>query len=169
MTRKLCLLAASLVMAASAPAWSQPDRMGGRMSCGGYGMGQGMMEGHGMGHGMMGGYGMGPGMMGDCGPGYGGAGIPNLTNEQRNKIADIEKDARQKQWQLMEKMHSLHFQADGTLRDGKFDEQAARKHYEAMASLRKQMFENSLETRKRIDGLLTPEQREQMQGRRPSR
>lgn len=158
MTGKFCLLAASLVLAVSGPAWSQPERPGGRMGCG-YGMGPGMMGGHGMGH----------GMLGDCGPGYGWAGIPGLTDQQRSKIADLENDSRQKQWELMEKMHRLHFSTDDTLRDGKFDEQAARKQYEALANLRKQMFENHLETRKRIDALLTPEQREQMQERRQAR
>ena len=45
---------------------------------------------------------------------------------------------------------------------GQFDEQAARKAYAAMADLRQQMFENWLEQRKRIDGVLTTQQREQV-------
>lgn len=161
MAMRTSTLAAALLLAA-ASAWSQP-----------YGMGPGMMGGHGMGPGMMGGQGMGPGMMdghgmmGGCGmPGMMGGwdyGIPDLTNDQRAKIAAAEKEFRQKQWQVMEKMHDLQFQSPDIYRDGKFDEQAARKQYDAMAALRKQMFENSLEERKRIDAILTPQQREQLQ------
>lgn len=63
----------------------------------------------------------------------------------------------------MDKMHERAYQSGDFYRDGKFDEQAARKHYEEMAVLRKQMFENSLEQRKRIDSILAPEQRQQWQ------
>jgi Spy/CpxP family protein refolding chaperone len=42
-------------------------------------------------------------------------------------------------------------------------EQAARKAYDASAALHKQMFENHLEAQKRIDSVLTPQQREQVQ------
>ena len=45
---------------------------------------------------------------------------------------------------------------------GAVDEKAARKAYESMADAQKQMFEASLQMRKKIDGVLTPEQREQM-------
>lgn len=144
---------------------------------GGYGMGPGMMGGDGAGPGYgSGGYGMGPGMMGAYGPGMGpgmmggyGPEIygPDFTDEQRTKIAEIQNEFGRKQWALMEKMRAV----GGTPGDGKYDEQAARKAYDAMADLRKQMFENSLEARKRMDGLLTPKQREQFGrgwgGRRP--
>lgn len=155
----LTILAASLV--ASVSAWAQP--------AGGYGMGPGMMGGYG--HGMMGGgYGSGPGMMG--GPGYGhgmmggyGPGgwpnIPDLTKEQRDKISAIQRDLRQKQWALMDKMHE-EFESRSPYREGKFDEQAARKAYDTTEKLHRQMFENSLDAQKRIDSILTPEQREKM-------
>ena len=69
---------------------------------GGYG-GPGMMGGYGgYGPGMMGGYGMGPGMMGG-GYGY----LRDLTPEQRTKIAEIQRDARARQWPLMQQMHEL--------------------------------------------------------------
>ena len=140
----------------------------------GYGMGPGMMggyggygPGYGMGPGMMGGYGgygMGPGMMGGYGPGgYGGYGYGvDLSPEQRAKIADVQQELGRKQWGLMEKMHEEGgpmYQAFGS---GAFDEKAARKAYETMAEAQKQMFEASLQMRKKIDAVLTPEQREQM-------
>jgi Spy/CpxP family protein refolding chaperone len=130
---------------------------------GGYGMGPGMMgggsgPGYGMGPGMM-----GPGMMG----GYGG--MPSdLSAEQRTKLTEIQQEFRQKQRGVMQSMHSLMGSAEG-MAPGAFDEQAARKNYDAVAALHKQMFENHLEARKRMDALLTPQQREQLRLRRSAR
>jgi Spy/CpxP family protein refolding chaperone len=142
-----------------------PGMMGGYGP--GYGMGPGMMggygPGYGMGPGMMGGYGpggMGPGMMGGYG-GYGGYGV-DLSAEQRAKIADVQREFARKQWESMDKMHAEGgpmYQAFGP---GPFDEKAARNAYQAMADAQKQMFEASLQMRKKIDSVLTPEQREQM-------
>ncbi|MDH5578984.1 MAG: Spy/CpxP family protein refolding chaperone, partial [Betaproteobacteria bacterium] len=117
--------------------------------------GPGMMGGYG-------GYGMGPGMMGGYG-GYGGYGYGvDLSPEQRAKIAEIQREFGRKQWELMEKMHEEGgpmYQAFGS---GAFDEKAARKAYQDMADAQKQMFDAQLEVRKKIDAVLTPEQREQM-------
>lgn len=146
----------------------------------GYGMGPGMMggygPGYGMGPGMMGGYGpgygMGPGMMGGYGPGYGmGPGMMggfgalyglDLTEEQRTKITEIRREVFGKQWELMGKMHQQGGPMEQAYASGKFDEKAARKTFDAMTAVRKQMFENSLQAHKRIDALLTPQQREQL-------
>lgn len=125
-------------------------------------MGPGMMGELGMGPHAMYGYGMGAGMMGGCGPGSLMANIPDLTSEQRAKISDIRKEFRRKQWGLMEKMHE-DAQSGNFYRGGKFDEQAARKHYDAAAGIHKQMFENAVDAQKRIDSVLTPKQREQLQ------
>jgi len=134
-----------------------PGMMGGY----GYGMGPGMMGGYGygMGPGMMGGYGygMGPGMMGGYGPG--GYNPLKLSDEQRGKIADIQEDVRRKQWALMSSMHELQFRGRGA--EAPSDAEA-RKLYQASADLHKQMFENSLDARKRINAVLTKEQREQL-------
>ena len=136
-----------------------PGMMGGY---GGYGMGPGMMGGYGMGPGMMGGfggYGMGPGMMG----GYGGYGYgPDLSAEQRAKISEIQQDIAQKHWELMGKLHQQGGPMSEAFGSGPIDEKAARKAYEAMADAHKQMFDLSLQARKRMDAVLTPEQREQM-------
>jgi Spy/CpxP family protein refolding chaperone len=147
--KKRALIAAAMGLLLSTAAWSQAA--GSNPRDGGYGMGPGMMGG-GYGPGMMGGYGAG-----NCSPG-----IPDLTNEQRTKIAGIQKEFRTKQWALMEQMHEQS-PFGGFYRDGKLDEQAARKAYDVTANLHKQMFENSLEMQKRIDGVLSPKQREQLQ------
>ena len=153
MKRKLLAASAAVLLGTAAAVFSQPYGMG---PGGGYG------PGYGMGPGMMGGYGpggMGPGMMG----GYGGYGYgPDLSAEQRAKISEIQQEFAQKHWELMGSMHRQGgpmFEAFGP---GAVDEKAARKAYESMAEAQKQMFEASLQMRKKIDGVLTPEQREQM-------
>lgn len=132
----------------------------------GYGMGPGMMgggygPGYGMGPGMMGGYGpgqgMGPGMMGGgYGPGYAAL---NLTDEQRKKIDAIQEEVWSKQGELMGRMHAQSYRMHDF---DKADDAAARKAFDEMATAHKQMFETRLEARKRIDAVLTPEQRKQL-------
>jgi len=143
---------------------SQPYGMGGRgYDCGacGQGMGAGMMAGDGWDHGYrQGRYGMSPGMMG----GFGRAGL-ELTSEQRAKIAEIQTEFSRKQGALMAQMHALGGRSSEVYRDGPFDEQAARKAHDARTGLRQQMFENALEARKRIDSVLSPQQREQLRRR----
>jgi len=118
-------------------------------------MGPGMMGGYGPG-----GYGMGPGMMGGYGPGgYGGL---NLSDEQRAKIAAIQQEVSRKQWDLIGKMHEQGYHMDQFNAPGTVDESAARKAYQVMSDAHKAMFETMLESRKRIDAVLTNEQREQL-------
>lgn len=169
MKRLLMASAAGLLLAVagcSQPYGMRSGMMGGDEGYGGRGMGPGMMrgEGHGRGDGMrpdmMHGQGMGGGMMGGH-----GLNLPDLTNEQRAQIAEIQKELHRKQWALMGQMHEQRWQSGGGMHGGPLDEQAARKHYDAMSAIHKQMFENSLEARKRIDSLLTPQQREQLRNR----
>ena len=159
----LATAAASLLVAGVVVA--QPFGMGGY----GYGMGPSMMGGgYGPGPGMTGGgYGPGPGMMG--GGGYGpGAGMMggrggdayaglNLSAEQRKQIADIQETTSKAMWQLMGTMHEQGFAMNGAA-----DDAAARKAYDAMAGTRQAMFELRLEARKKIDAVLTAEQRDQL-------
>jgi Spy/CpxP family protein refolding chaperone len=132
----------------SATAQGQPNQPAGR------GPGLGMGNGN---NGMMG----GPGhemMMG----GFGTRNIPDLTPDQRSKITSIRRDLRNRQLGLMDQMHD---QWAGTnyYRNGQFDEQAARHAYDATEKIHRQMFENSLDAQKRIDALLTPAQKQQLQ------
>ena len=155
MKRKL-IAAAAVAALFSATAWAQmgPGMMGG-YGPGGYGMGPGMMGGYGPG-----GYGMGPGMMGGYGPGgYGGL---NLSDEQRAKIAALQQEVSRKQWDLIGKMHEQGYHMDQFNAPGTVDESAARKAYQVMSDAHKAMFETMLESRKRIDAVLTNEQREQL-------
>lgn len=96
----------------------------------------------------------------------GDGGIPDLTEAQRAQLADIRKDFHRRQWALMDRMREQGGQLAGAMLVGSpMDEQAARQAYDARAAIRKQMFENSLDARKRINNLLTPQQRERLRPR----
>lgn len=136
---------------------AQPHRAG--MGMGGHGMG--MMAGGGWDGGCRdAGDGMDQGVMGH----WGVEGL-DLTDEQRAKIAEIRRELSRKQGALMGQMHASGAHPREGYRDGQYDEMAVRKRYEAMAGLRQQMFENRLEARKRMDSVLTPQQREQLNRR----
>lgn len=138
----------------------------------GYGMGPGMMGGYGggygMGPGMMGGYGMGPGMMGGYGgyhmDGYGLGPIYrlNLTEDQRKQVDGIQDGLRKKNWDLMGKMQDEASKLSGLAAD-KRDRPAILAANKRMFELRQQMLENRLDAQDKIEGLLTPQQKEQLQ------
>lgn len=153
----LAAAAAAAVILGTASVWPQGGEMGGFGP--GYGMG-GMMGQGMMGQGMMG-QGMGPGMMG---PGPGAMWGIDLSSEQREKIAAIRRDAMRAQWDAMSKLHERGGPMYQAYASGEFDEQAARKAYDAMAQAHRQMFESNLETRKRIESVLTDEQRKKLRG-----
>lgn len=148
MKKVLSTMAAGLLLVGSA--WAQP-----------YGMGAGMMGGYGGGTGMMGGYGMGPGMMG----GYAGRGDYwglDLSADQRKKIDQIQEETAKAHWQLMGNMQQQGFHMNNMFGPGGLDETEARKAFAAMVDAQKEMFESSLKARKRIDAILTNEQKEQL-------
>ena len=161
---KRTLIGAALAAAALVVVPAGAQMMGGY---GGYGMGPGMMGGDGYGPGMMGGYGpgggygrgMGPGMMGGYGPGGYAANL-KLTDEQRDKIAEIREELAQKRYGLMSTMHQQRYQL---MRSGKGDEATLRKSFEEMQTVQKAMFEAGLDANKRIEAVLTPEQRKEYQ------
>lgn len=154
--------AGAVVMGA---AWAQPHGSmwpGMRGDCDGYGHGYGHGA-FGMGPGMMGGYGgegMGPGPM------YGGTDAPlaglALTQEQRKKITDLRAEASQAMWELMGTMHRQGHRMRGMYGPGAYDEAAARKAYQAMSEAQQAMFEMRLDLRKKIEAVLTEEQRENL-------
>ncbi|HEX6017126.1 MAG TPA: Spy/CpxP family protein refolding chaperone [Burkholderiaceae bacterium] len=122
--------------------------------------GQGMMGQGGPGPG---GYGYGPGMMG----GWGGSAFADLdlSKEQRDKIAQIQGDVRRQHWAMMRSMQQQDWNLADAWHDGSFDEQAARKAFDAMTTQRKAMFDLMIDAQKRIDAVLTPAQREQLKRR----
>lgn len=125
-----------------------------------YGTGFGMMGGFGMGPGMMGGYGIGPGMMGGCtNASYAAL---NLTPEQQKTITGIQEQASKAMWQIMETVHGQGYPMHGKLAYGPLDEAASRKSFQAMTDAHKAMFELQLNTRKKIEAVLTKDQQDKL-------
>lgn len=143
-------LAATMVLA-SAAVVAQP-----------YGKELGLMDGYGMGAGMMGagimggGYGMGPGCT--HAP-YAGL---DLTPEQQKTIAGIHEEASKAMWQLMGTVHGQGHPMPGLFGLGPWDEVETRKSFQAMAEVQQAVFELQLNTRKKVDAVLTKEQREKL-------
>jgi Spy/CpxP family protein refolding chaperone len=79
----------------------------------------------------------------------------NLSAEQRDKVAAIEKELSAKRLALAEKMRDLRSQS---FQAGRPMDSAT---YEAMAAVRKEMFELSRQGREQVGAVLTPEQRAQ--------
>ena len=123
-------------------------------------MGKAMMGGHAKGRGMMGGHGKEGGMMG--GHGFGALESLGLNDDQKGKVRDIQRDTQKKHHALMGSLLELRWQAEDNARAATVDEAAARKQYDAMAAVRKQMFEIGLDAQKRVEAVLTPEQRAQL-------
>jgi len=133
------------------------------------GMGPGSMQGYGngyrMGQGMMGGvYGMGQRMDTDMMFGYTNeayAGL-DLTLEQQKSIASIHEQSYKAMWPLMGTMHGQGYHMQGMFGPGPLDEAAARKSFQTMAETQKAMFELQLDARRKIDAVLTKDQRERL-------
>jgi Spy/CpxP family protein refolding chaperone len=172
MKRTLLAIAATTLMAISAHA--QPGGWGPGMMDG-YGSGPawgGMMDSYGRGpgwHGMSDGYGRGPGWQGMMGRHMGFSldyRSLKLSDEQRDKILAIERAASGKRWELMGRMREQGLRMHESDAAGKLDDEALRKNFLAMSEAHKAMFETSLQARKDIQAVLTPEQREQLGRRR---
>lgn len=125
---------------------------------GGYGMGPGM-GGYGMGFGMGGGYGMGPGMMGD-GWGMGPKDLPDLSAEQRSKISSIQDETRKKHWELMGQVMEEQSKLRKLYDAPKRDSAAITDSHKKISELQRRMYESSADAHKRVEAILTKEQRE---------
>ena len=158
MKLKIFMVGAVAAVALTGTAMAQPQGMGPGMMGGhggGYGMGQGMMGG---GYAM--GSGMGSSMMFGCtNDAYAGL---ELTPEQQKTIAGIHEQTSKTMWQHMGTMHGQGNHMQGMFGSGPVDEAAARKSFQTMSETQKAMFELQLDTRKKIDAILTKDQREKL-------
>ena len=140
-----------------------PGMMGGYggPGWGGYGMGPGMMggggwgPGYGMGPGMMGGYGMGPGW-----GGYGPQGMPDLSADQRAKIGKIQDETRRKNWALMGQMMDEQAKLRDLYDAPKRDSDAITNTYKNINELQRRVYESAADAHKRMEGVLSKEQKE---------
>ena len=167
MTRTL-IGAAALALAATSALAQGPGYGPGMM--GGYG--PGMMGGYGpgmtagYGPGMMGGY--GPGMMGGYGYGYGGAlAALDLTDEQQQKIFDLQEQHQRKNFDTMSKVREEMFKLRRLYNADNVDEKAVLDQQKKVDELRRQLLASRIETQKQIENVLTPEQRKQLREYRP--
>lgn len=124
--------------------------------------GSALAQQHNMGHDMMGGMGMGMGPGEMRGNADGAMANLKLSADQRKKIADIRAISSKAMWQLMGTMHEQDDHMQGMYGLGAVDEAAARKSFQTMTESRQAMFDLQLDTRKKIVGVLTKEQREQL-------
>ncbi len=120
------------------------------------GMGRGMMD-----HGMMGPGMMGPGMMG----GYGaGPGMLDLTEQQQNKMDQIQEEVRRKHWDLMGKMNAEQMKLQQLYYSGKRDSAAIEAQHKKVYQLQREMDESRMDAQGRMDAVLTKGQKDQLRG-----
>lgn len=122
----------------------------------GYGMGPGMMGGYGMGPGMMGGYGMGQGMMGGYLYGL------DLSDAQRSKINEIQDETRKQHWSMMGAIMDEQSKLRDLYGAEKPDNDAIEKSYKRIGEIQQKMYESAIDAHKRMDAVLTDEQRAKM-------
>ena len=147
MKRILIAVAAAAALLA-APAWAQmgPGMMGGYGT--GPGMtGPGMMGGYGPGGYGPGGYGMGPGMMGGYGPGGYGPGGYGMGPGMMGGYGGY---------------GGLNLTDEQRAKIDAIQQEASRKQWDLMGKTHEQMSALMLDARKRVDAVLTKEQREQL-------
>lgn len=120
--------------------------------------GVGAMGGYGMGPGMMGGYGMGPGMMG--GYGMGPQGLSDLSVEQRTKITKIQDETRKKHWELTGQIMEEQARLRDLYEAPKRDSAAVNNAHKKISELQRRMYETSADAHKRMEAVLTKEQKE---------
>ena len=85
-----------------------------------------------------------------------------LTVDQRNKLTEIERDLKRKQWPLMGSIRELRWKQQDAFKAAEVDVEAVRRNFEETSALRKQMFDLAIEGRKRVESVLTREQRAQV-------
>ena len=104
-----------------------------------------------------------PGTIGGIDPAVLGA--LNLTEEQRAQVTKIQRELKRKQWDLIGSLRELRWKHQDALSAPEFDPERARKTFEAIVIVRREMFEAALNARMGIESALTKEQREQLRKR----
>ena len=101
-----------------------------------------------------------PGMM--MGPGMGPYSALDLTKEQRSQLAKIRQETRKKHWDLMGKVHEERDTLAELMDADPRDPAAIGSQYRKIQELQRHMLESSIEAQNRIEGVLTPAQREKV-------
>lgn len=132
-----------------------PGAMGGMM-------GPGMMQGQG-----------GPGQAMGAGDQYGMARVmqvwqlPDLNEEQRNKLKNVAQDLRKKHWDLKGAMMDASDKLSQLWSADPVDANAIGEAYGNLFDLQRQWIVSDIETRQQVDNILTAEQKRWLQGGAP--
>jgi Spy/CpxP family protein refolding chaperone len=125
--------------------------------------------------GMMGGGPMGPGtMMGFGNMSRGSAGGPmhmmrylfglDLSKEQRSKILDLMRDAREKHWELMDQRMAIWGELGEAYSREKPDPEKTAAIYGKLFDIKQSMIQQELEIKNKVSDILTDEQKERFRG-----
>lgn len=82
----------------------------------------------------------------------------DLTAEQKAAILEIAGRYRNARENCRLRLRELPVPADGAAPSGQIDEEALRKHFRAVSSIREELFVLPMKMRKELAGVLTPEQ-----------
>jgi Spy/CpxP family protein refolding chaperone len=82
-----------------------------------------------------------------------------LNAEQTAKVTAIERDLQRKQLKAIGTIREARWKQQDALKAAEVDHAAVMRLHDEIASLRREYFEAALDARKRLDALLTPEQR----------
>lgn len=82
-----------------------------------------------------------------------------LTPDQRARVTDIERDLQRTQWRLMGSIREARWKQQDALRTPEVDAKSVLALYDEIAALRRQYFQAAIDARKRIEAILTAEQR----------
>jgi Spy/CpxP family protein refolding chaperone len=126
-----------------------------------YGYGRGMMGGEAAG--WMGGYGYGGGPR--VGRGYGAAlSQLDLSSDQREKIALIQENVRERNWATMGRLRAETFKLRRLFTAERPDADAVAEQQKRVDALRQQLTKARVEAHNEMQAVLTPEQRDQLRG-----
>jgi Spy/CpxP family protein refolding chaperone len=117
-----------------------------------------------MGPGMMGGYGMGPGMMG--GYGMGPIWALDLSDAQRAKITSIADALRKKHWAIMGQILDEQAKLRDLYAKSEPDPKAVGAVFADISKLHQAMLEAHVQAMNQARGVLTPEQKTELDNRR---
>ncbi len=85
-----------------------------------------------------------------------------LTGEQRDRITQVQRNLQRKRWETTGALREQRWKIEDAMRSLEVDDDAMRKAYEAMARLRRDMFEAEIDARQKLRAILTREQLERL-------
>lgn len=85
-----------------------------------------------------------------------------LADEQRERVTEVQRDLQRKRWETLGALREQRWRIEDAMRSLDVEDEAMRRAYEAMAKLRKDMFEAEIDARRKLRAILTKEQLERL-------